>query len=174
MPVRTTVTPPKPLRLGTALELVDVEARRTAEAARDVLLPVVRRNLPARTGRLQAATRGRVGRTPTGYSITVSPSPSVRYHGGRGASYGSGNGVSAREVARFVEGGTGIYGPGGRPIRRRDGKPFVLPNGWHAKSIRGQRAQRPFARAQTSSEALVFRTLERGATVLALRMERAV
>lgn len=170
---RARVKTPKPLRIGTTLELVDVEAQRAAEQARDLTVAVVRRNLPARSHRLERSIgRGRVSRTRTGFSITVQPSKSVRYPGGR-LQRSSEGGVSAREVARFVEGGTGIY-RNGRPIRRRNGKPFLLPNGVHVKAIRGQRAQRPFARAQTSTEALVFRTLERGAERLADRIEKAL
>jgi hypothetical protein len=167
MPVRARVQPPKPLRLGTALEVIDLQGRASAEAVRDLTVPAVRRALPARSGRLRSATRGRVGRTATGYAVTIAPSKSVRYPGRSG-------GVSAREVARFVESGTGVYGPQHRAIRRRNGGPFHLPNGWRSTTLRGQRAQHPFERVQTSEDAAVFRVLEAGATILARRMEAAL
>ena len=63
--------------------------------------------------------------------------------------------VSKRErhIAKWVEAGTGIYGPRHKPIRPRKAKAFRLPGGHEARSVRGQRPQRPFERTAPALQA---------------------
>jgi hypothetical protein len=158
-----TLPPPLP-RMETVLGALDAEARRTAGDARNATVAAARRVLPARSGRQRRAARGRVTRTGLGYVITVAPDKRVRYPGG----------LSALEVARFLEGGTGVFGPSGRPIRPRRAKAFHLPGGWRSTTVQGQRAQHPYERVQTGEEARVARILADGAFAGAKAAERVL
>lgn len=151
---------PPPIRVETVLGALDVAARRSAREAGELVAGGVRRGMPAR---LASAQRSTVRRTATGYRIDVEPTSRVRYPGG----------VTARQVTRFREGGTGVYGPSGRPIRARSGHPFRLPHGWSGE-VRGQPARHMYAQAITSTEALVGRVLELGAEAGARHAEAAL
>lgn len=156
---------PRPLPpMTTVLGAIDAEGRRTAGAARDHTVAAVRRFLPARTGRLRRGTRGSVRRSPHGYTVEVKPTSRERYP----------SGVTAVEVAGWVEGGTGVYGPKHRPIRPRRGKAFRLPTGWRSTTIAGQPARHPYSRVQSSEEARVARMLAAGAVDAAKAAERAL
>lgn len=155
--------PPLP-PMETVVGAIDAEGRRTAASARDWTVAAVRRVLPARSGRQRQAARGRVTRTALGYRVEVKPSKSVRYA----------NGVTAVEVAGWLEKGTGIFGPRGRLIRPRKGKAFHLPSGWRSTAIKGQPAQHPYSRVQTSEEARVERILIDGAQDGAAAAERVL
>lgn len=155
---------PRPLNVQTVLGALDTEARNTARDAGDATLAVVRRTIPARSGRARAGQRRAVRRTPTGYVIDVAPTSRVRYP----------NGVSAKEVTRWLDRGTGIYGPRHHPIRPRRGSFFRLPGGFVAHELDGQRPQHIYERAQSSTEALVERMLALGAERAARAAERAL
>src|ERR687895_497343 len=99
-----TVRLPPPLPVQTVLGAIDTTAQGSAREARDAGLAAARRTLPARSGRLRQGTRGSVRRTPTGYLIIIAPTSRVRYP----------SGVTVREVARWVAGGTGVHGSRGR------------------------------------------------------------
>lgn len=159
-----TVKLPPPLDVQTVLGAYDNTARQVARDAGDVGLSAVRRLMPARTGRARSGQRRAVRRTPTGYSITVAPTSRVRYP----------NGVSAKEVTRWVDRGTGVRGPRHRPIRPRKGNVFRLPGGFVADQLQGQAPQHVYERAQTSSGALVQHLLERGAIVATRAAEQAL
>lgn len=143
---------PPPLRIDTVLGAFDDGARDAAREAGDLGLAAVRRLMPARTGRARTGQRRAVRRTPLGYRIEVAPTSRVRYP----------SGVSAKEVTRWVDQGTGVRGPRHRPIRPRKGGVFRLPGGFVAHELQGQAPQNVYARARTSSDALVQRTLENG------------
>lgn len=109
-----------------SVEAVEDIAREIAETAKTLA--------PRRTGNLVrniSSTSARRG--PDGYI-------EARAGVGRGAPY-----------ARFVEEGTGIFGPYRRPIVPKTGNfmTFKLPDGKtvYARSIRGQEAKRYFERA---------------------------
>lgn len=155
---------PPPLNVQTVLGALDEAARDAARDAGDVGLAAVRRIMPARTGRARAGQRRAVRRTQTGYQIDVAPTSRVRYP----------NGVSAKEVTRWVDRGTGVRGPRKRPIRPRKGNVFRLPHGWVADELQGQAPQNVYQRAQSSSEALAQRILEQGAQAGARAAERAL
>lgn len=155
--------PPLP-PMTTLLGAIDTAGRDTAAQARDLTVAAVRRTMPARSGRARKAQRGAVRRARTGYTIEVSPSSRVRYP----------NGVTAKQVTRWVDQGTGLFGPKGRPIRPRRAHVFRLPNGHAATEVTGQRAQHIYRRAQTSTEAAVTRILIRGAQAGARAAERAL
>jgi hypothetical protein len=144
---------PPPLNIQTVLGAYDTAARATARDAGDIGLAAVRRIMPARTGRARRGQRRMVRRTALGYIIEVSPTSRVRYP----------NGVSAKEVTRWVDRGTGIHGPRHQPIRPRKGNVFRLPGGFVADELPGQKPQHVYARAHTQSDILVQRELERGA-----------
>lgn len=118
------VLPDAPTMLGR----IDRAMHQAAQEAGQEILVAVRAAEPARTGNLRRQTRVRVSKTRDGWKITVKPTKSVA------------------RIAKWVEDGTGIYGPRRRRIRPRHGKAFVLPNGVRVKSTRGQRPQHPFAR----------------------------
>jgi hypothetical protein len=125
--------------MGTVLGAIDVAGKATAVEARDFGVAAVRRVLPARSGRLRRGTVGRARKSPTGFVIEVGPVSRVKYP----------NGVSAKEVTRWVAGGTGVHGPHGRPIRPRKADAFRLPGGrFVAGEVQGQRAQHPYERVQ--------------------------
>lgn len=155
--------PPR-LDVQTVLGAFDVEARSTARDAGNVTLAAVRRTIHSRSGKLARGQRRTVRRAPTGYVIDVAPTSRVRYP----------NGVSAKEVMRWVDAGTGVKGPRGRPIRRRGGRPFKLPGGFVADELQGQAPQHIYRRAQTATEALVEQLLKRGAVEAARAAERAL
>lgn len=137
----------------TMLGAIDRGAQAAANEVRTLGVPVVRAALPVRSGRARRGTTGRVGRTGTGYRVTIAPSSRVRYPGG----------VTAREVVRWLHTGTGVYGRLGRPITPRRAKAFRLPNGWFSESVRGYRGRDFFGAAQASLNGLVYRTFETGA-----------
>lgn len=149
--------------MSAVLGVLDNEARRTSREAGDEGLSAVRRILPARSHRLERATRRRVSRTAVGYRIDISPGKTPLYP----------SGVSPREVWRFVGEGTGVRGKRGRPIRPRHGHAFRLPNGW-AGETQGQAPQHLTERARTAADARVERRLERGAHDAARAMEEAL
>jgi hypothetical protein len=131
-------------------------------AARDAALPAYRAIEPARSNRLRRGTTGRVTRVKGGTKLTIGPTARVRYPGGRLTRSAEG-GVSAIEVFRFVDQGTGIYGPAHKPIRRRRGGPFVLPNGVVTRQIRGQKPQFILKRGAAAIEPMVEAIIVRGA-----------
>lgn len=151
-------------RLGTVLEAIDTSGKATAIEARDFGVAAVRRVLPSRSGRLHRGTVGRARKSPTGYTIEVGPTSRVKYP----------SGVSAKEVTRFVAGGTGVHGPKGRPIRPRKARAFALPGGIEVASVQGQAAQHPYERVQGPADAAVERILTRGADEAAAAAERAL
>lgn len=155
---------PPPLHIDTVLGAFDREARAAAREAGQIGLAAVRRTFPARTGRARSGQRASVRRTPTGYTVQVAPSSRVRYP----------NGVTAVQVSRWLEVGTGVHGPRARPIRPRRASAFRLPHGWVADELQGQEPQHPYQRAHTSSDALVERTLAAGAVAGARAAERVL
>jgi hypothetical protein len=156
---------PRPLPpMTTVLGAIDAEGRKTAAGARDHTVAAVRRLLPARTGRARRAARGAVRRSPTGYTVEVKPTKRERYE----------SGVTALEVTRWIEEGTGVYGKRGRPYPPRRAEAFRLPGGWRTTMIAGQRAQHPYRRAQTGEQARVQRILADGAVPAARAAERAL
>jgi hypothetical protein len=154
---------PTPLPpMATVLGAIDLEARRTAQRAGRHGVAAVRQRLPARTSTVRRGQRSSVKRTGVGYIITVAPSSRERYP----------SGVTALEVTRWLEGGTGVHGPRGRPIRPRRASAFRLPGGWMAEQVRGQRGRRVYDRVRSSEDAAVERILGaglRGATAAAER-----
>lgn len=161
MTVKAAALPAMPTVLGA----MDDVAKRTAGKARDNTVAAARRFLPARSGRARRGTIGRVTRTPLGYVVTVAPTSRVRYP----------NGVTAVQVVGWVEGGTGVYGPRRRPIRpRKEGGAFKLPSGFRSGELRGQRAQRPIARARSSEEARTERMYIDAAQEAARAAERVL
>jgi len=155
---------PPPLHIKTALGAFDEHARISARAAGTIGLAAVRRTMPARSGRARRGQRLTVRRTPTGYISDVAPTSRVKYP----------NGVTAKQVTRWVDRGTGIHGPRHQPIRPRKGGVFRLPGGFVANELPGQRPQHVYSRAQTSSQALAQRTLMLGARKAARAAERAI
>lgn len=150
---------------STVLGVMDQVARAASTDAKNHTVAAVKRTMPARSGRARAGQRGSIRRTRNGYLITISPSSKPVYP----------NGVSAAEVTRWVGGGTGVFGPTGRPIRPRRGKAFHLPGGvWSSKAIQGQRPQHIYERVQTSEEAAVSRILKQGAAIAAREAERVI
>lgn len=150
--------------LGTVLAAIDVAGKATAVEARDFGVAAVRRVLPSRSGRLHRGTVGRARKSPTGYTVEVGPTSRVKYP----------NGVSAKEVTRFVAGGTGVHGPKGRPIRPRRSGVFRLPGGITVREVAGQAAQHPYEKVQGPADAAVERILVRGADEAAHAAERAL
>lgn len=160
MPVTMEKLPP----LTTVVGAMDVQGQRSAREAGDLTVAAVRRTMPARSGRARRGQSRRVTRFGTGWRVEVAPRSRPVYP----------NGVTAREVTRWVDQGTGIYGPRGRRITPRRAHAFRLPSGWRSGSVRGQQAQHVYARVESSSEAQVFRVFERGSHRAARAMEAAL
>jgi hypothetical protein len=148
-----TVTVEHPLPpIATIVAAVDTAAREAANDARRAAVPIARACLPSRTGRVRRGTVGRVNRTATGYRLEIAATSRVRYP----------NGVTAKQVLRFITGGTGIFGPLGRPIRPRKADAFVLPT-WAAESVRGQPGHDYFGAARAAADGVVVRAFADGA-----------
>jgi hypothetical protein len=153
------------LPVRTFLTVADVEAQQTARQIGRETRDELRTRLPAQSGRLRRGVQSRVQRTGEGYRVEVSPSSRVRYP----------SGVTAKEVGRFVERGTGVFGPVGRPIRPRRASGFALPGGFRTATLRGQRPQRVFETLQRTGEStLLVRLAEDGAQRAARAIEASV
>jgi hypothetical protein len=164
MTIRARHHGPNPLPIATMLAAIDTEGRETVNRARELGVPAFRAVEPAVSGRLRRGTVGRVARTLRGYSLTIAPTSRVRYP----------SGVTAAQVFRFVDRGTGVYGARGRVIRPRKAKAFALPGGWEARFVRGQHPQGIMARGEHAADPVITRELERGADRAAARAERAL
>lgn len=125
----------------TILGAYEAAALESAREARDLGLIAARRNYPAGPRGDAQAIKGYVSRTKEGLAITIAP-PRKRAF-----------------IYRFVEGGTGVEGPRGRPIaRNRRGR---LPSG-EVPTGRGQRPQRPFERTREQEGPRVVQIMEAG------------
>lgn len=162
-PRTLTLHPPRKLDVETPVAAWDAGGRAAMAEARAHAVPHVRAMLPHNTGHLERSTRGRVTRTPDGYLLVVEPQRRAY----------PGSPITAREVAVWVEGGTGVHGPEHRPYEPRHAEAFALPGGWVSGTIDGQAAQHPFERAQAAEDAHVIGILIRGAYDAAKRVERA-
>lgn len=97
----------------TLLTVVDVEARAAANRAKAAVAPVVASETPRKTGATAQALRPRVGRTGTGYAVTVGP-PRGKLHPRSRAGVGRAPATIA-DVMRWVQRGTGLHREGGGP-----------------------------------------------------------
>lgn len=129
--VITQGTPPDPARL---YDMSDKAARKVARQAGNAALNVVRPRIPRQTGAAARETRVRVRTDIEGHHVTVGPSKNVAWR------------------VKFVEDGTGLYGPRHRPIRPRHAKAFRLPGGVEVAYVRGQRAQHTFRDAKPAAD----------------------
>lgn len=152
------------------LSVIDASARRTAQAARMELAPVVSGQTPhGRTGATAAALAPRYSRTRTGHAVTVA-SP-------RGRRHPSGNATIA-QVVRWVNTGTGVRrkGPGPKTrIRssRRPPRPLRIA-GREVWTVAGQRPNPFMDRIQTIGTIRVQRAYNQGARDAALAVERVI
>lgn len=160
MTIEATPLPP----FTTVLGAMDQVARASAADAKNHGLAAVRSTFPARSHRLIDGQRASVVRTTNGYAITIRPNDKLRYP----------NGVTPVQVAGWVSGGTGEFGPRRRAITPRKGRPFRLPNGWSSGTIKGQRPQHLYERVQASEDAAVLRIFQHGAQVAAREAERVI
>lgn len=149
--------PPARTLIGAVEQGARVGATEAGTAARNN----VRRNM-RNPGRAGARLTRRVAKTGTGIAVTVQPRKDDFY-------------------LRFVEGGTGVYGPrraeyeSGRGraatddgrIRPRNARAFLLGRTGNrlVESVAGQRPQRMFAKARAQSMPAVHRAFEHGARV---------
>lgn len=124
-------TPPDP---AAAFHAADRAARNVARKAGRAALAVVAPRIPRATGQLAAETKVRVRTDIAGHHVTVGPSRKVAWR------------------ARYVERGTGIHGPTGRPIRPRHAKAFRLPGGIEVATVRGQRARHIYRDAKPAAD----------------------
>lgn len=159
-----TVRPTKLPSAPTILGVYDQSTRRTMNRARTLATSGIQALLPARSGRLRSATRARVRRVEQGYSLSIIPSKKVRYPG-RGSTTG---GVSARQVARWVEDGTN------GPIVPKRAQSFRLPGGWVSGEVAGQAAQAPFERFRRGPGQAVTALIVAGAETAARDIERVL
>jgi hypothetical protein len=159
-----TVVADPPISVRSLMGAIDHGAREAANDVRRTVLGPVRATLPARSGRARRGTTGRVGRTPTGYSVTFAATSRVRYP----------NGVSAKQVVRWLHTGTGVFGPLGRPIKPKKGDAFHLPSGWRSGTLRGYPGRDFFGHAQRALGGTVYRTFEDGADRAARWAEAAI
>jgi hypothetical protein len=150
MSVRTRKPLPPP---ATFLSAIDRSAKDAVNNARTLSVPVMRAALPVRTGRARRGTTGRVARTGVGYKLEVAATSRVRYP----------NGVSAKQVIRWLHTGTGVFGPRHRPIRPRKAEAFHLPGGWVAGTIPGFKGHDYWGGAAPSATGIVVRAFEIGA-----------
>ena len=116
----------------SALVVSDRAMKAASRQLEAEVLPAVRAGAPKRTGRLAGSFRAR-RRLAHGVDLSIGP----RSGGSRGDRSGAFYGP-------FVTGGTGLYGPSRRPIRRRDGLPFIFTAGDGEVIVTGEvRGQRP-------------------------------
>lgn len=155
--------PPAPTLLGA----VDQTARETMNVLRDEVRPVVTRETPHRSGVTAAKLAPRIGKTSTGYSLTVGAS--------RGAKHGH---VTVAEVVRWVTRGTGVHreGPGPKhritaknPLRR-----MTLPGGAKRWSVAGQQPNPFVDRILVSGTPKVLAAAEQGAQNVGPAVQQAV
>lgn len=157
--------PPAPTIIGA----YDQSVGRTMSKARRLATSSIQALLPqGPTGNLRRATRARVRKVPEGYSLSILPSNRVRYANRRFGNRSAGAGVSAREVARWVEDGTQ------GPIRPLHAPAFHLPNGWVAGEVSGQAGQHPFQRFREGPGAAVEAMIVAGADDAARAVERVL
>lgn len=161
--VRPTKLPPAPTILG----VYDQSTRRTMNRARTLATSGIQALLPFRSGRLRKATRARVRRVEQGYSLSIIPSKKVRYPERR-IGHSAGAGVSARQVARWVEAGTD------GPIVPKHAQSFRLPGGWVSGEVAGQAAQQPFERFRRGPGQAVTALIVAGAETAARDIERVL
>lgn len=132
--LRVTGQIPEPVRL---MQEVDQAVEHAVKQVRPVVLSAYQRHAP---GRIGAAVVGRI-KDLDGWQLVVTV---------------AGTGM-AKPAAYWTDQGTGIYRPGGFPIRRRNGKPFVV-RGRGFREFKGQKAQNwvPDARREADARAAVI------------------
>lgn len=115
----------------SALVVMDRAMKAAAKQLEREVIPAIQKAAPKRSGRLARSFRAE-RRLGQGVDVSIGP------RGGRGR-----NDAQGAFYGPFVTGGTGIYGPKGQPIRRKDGQPFVITAGSgsviRTDEIRGQR-----------------------------------
>ena len=156
----------KPPTERTLLGVLDVQARRAVDGARQDVAMVVTAHTPRRSGRMAQALAPRVARTATGQALTV--------RAPRGARHGSG--ATIAQVVRWVTSGTGLHRQGGGPkrrIRSRRG-PLGLPGGRKVWTVAGQKPNPFMGRIHTLATPRVQRAFEQGARHAARAVERQV
>lgn len=124
----------EPLDPARMFETSDRAARKVARQAGTAALEVVRPRIPRRSGRAAQETRVRVRTDIEGHHVTVGPSKNVAWR------------------VKFVEGGTGLYGPRHKVIRPRHSKAFRLPGGVEVTSVKGQRARHMFRESKPAAD----------------------
>lgn len=145
--------PPNPARLFDA---TDRATRAVARKAGRAALEVVKPRVPRASGQAAENTRVTVRSDVEGHHVTVGPSKRVSWR------------------VRFFEGGTGIYGPKGRPIVPRRAQAFRLPGGIEVASVRGQRARHTFQAARPAADAAFDAAFVRGVEDIDAAARRAL
>lgn len=132
--LRVTGTVPEPVRL---MQQVDQAVEGAMRQVRPVVLSAYQRHAP---GRIGAAVVARLT-DEDGWRIVVSVADKGM----------------AKPSAYWTDQGTGIFRPGGKPIRRRNGKPFRM-RGRAIETFKGQKAQNwvPDARREADARAAVI------------------
>jgi hypothetical protein len=115
----------------SALVVMDRAAKATVRIIERTVVPKLAAASPKRTGRLSRSWRAK-RRGKQGADVSIGPRGGKSRGDEKGAFYG-----------HFVTKGTGIYGPKGQPIRRKNGQPFVITAGdgtvIRTDEIKGQR-----------------------------------
>lgn len=156
----------------SVLGALDAGARDAINSVAQMALPIISSHTPRRSGKLARAWSKQVKKTATGQQLRLGPDLK---RGSRrtGAYYGG-----------MVENGTGIYGPKGAPIQRRQKdafgrpRPFVLqlPGGREirTRTIDGQRPQRFIARIRFLVDGRAEQLMQTKADEIARRLERDI
>jgi hypothetical protein len=158
-----TVTGPKLPSEATILGVIDEQARAALDHAKAGVGAVVRSQTPRDSGRTAQALAPRTSRTGTGAALTVAPT--------RGARHGA---TTVARVVRWVQRGTGVYGPSGKPIRskRRGGALSVY--GREVEQVQGQKPNPFMGRIQALGTLRVEQAARQGAEQAARAVERTV
>ena len=149
------VTSGRPLDPARIFQAQDQAARKVARQAGQAALAVVRPRIPRQTGRGAEQTRVRVRTDIEGHHVTVGPSRDVAWR------------------LKFVESGTGIYGPRHQLIRPRHAQSFRLPGGVQVEHVRGQRARHMFRSSKPAADRAFEEAVRAGLAELDAAAHRA-
>lgn len=149
--IQTTISrPAKPATPQTYLTRVENNARNALNVAGVPARDELRNEFPSRSGRTRKGIKRIVSRTPTGLALTIKPTGTPK----------APNGVTPVQTLRWLDGGTGIYGPKGHVIAPRRKPRMTLPGGKQVATVKGQRALKRWDRARPRIEQEVVTAMD--------------
>jgi hypothetical protein len=152
----------------TFLHVIDQEAEATVRAAGRTLGPIIARETPRHSGRLEKGLKPKVTKTPTGRALSV------------GAAYGGKHGadrITLAQLVRILSRGTGMYRVGAgahRPILPKPPHKALSIFGRKVASVRGQHPKHFMYDIERAGMGRVLAEYDRGSERAARAVERLV